>query len=425
MPSPRPPLFTFRFLALCLLMLLAYCNISVFYNLYPYMEQLGVPQAWRGTIISASSVATIAGFLLITPRIGVHSAPWVILAGIGLLVACGVGYLHVTGVPGLFALRIMNGAGIALVTASATTLLVAHIAPERSGQAFGVYSIAALLPYSIVPFVFDHLPVPLSSPAEGYAAMSLALAPAALLALALARGRCGRDAGPERAGAATMLKSLRTPQTALLLLMNIVYYLNFSSLFFLSKTLFAARGLGGVGVFFSIQTMVMLAIRVLGSRLFDEIQKPLLVLWCYGLTALGFGMLGATRGEGMAVATALVLGLGMGVGPPSMNALMFALSERRVQAVNSNLMVMALQAGNFLGPILGGAAVGLLGHDGFLGVGGLSCLVGMWLALLFLRRGWTGGAGREGKGLLDGGPGRKKDPANTPGALQGREKRTI
>ncbi len=122
MPGPRPPLFTFRFLALCLLMLLAYCNISVFYNLYPYLEQLGVPQAWRGAIIASSSVATIAGFLLITPRIAVHSAPWAILAGIGLLVACGVGYLHMTDVPGLFALRIMNGAGIALVTVAAVLI---------------------------------------------------------------------------------------------------------------------------------------------------------------------------------------------------------------------------------------------------------------------------------------------------------------
>jgi len=412
MPNPRPPLYTFRFLALCLFMLLAYCNISVFYNLYPYLEYLGVPQGLRGAIIASSSLATIAGFLVFTPRLNERTAPWAIFVGIGLLIGCGMGYLFETDVPGLFALRLMNGVGIALMTASATTLLVAHIAPERSGQAFGVYSIAALLPYSVVPFVFDHLPVPLASPAQGYALMSLALVPAAGVNLALlVQGRAaareaqraraaadfgGKDADRKSAkGVALMRSSLREGRTVLLLLLNMVYYLNFSALFFLSKSLFASRGLGGVGVFFSIQTVLMLVIRVLGSRLFDEVKKPLLVLWCYGLTALGFGMLWGTHGQGMMVATALVLGLGMGVGPPSLNALMYALSAPPVKAVNSNLMVMALQTGSFLGPILGGLAVGFLGVTGFLGVGLLANMGGMWLALYFLRRGWTGQLRRE------------------------------
>lgn len=396
MQNIRRPLYTFRFLALCLFMLLAYCNTSVFYSLYPYLESLGVPQGLRGPIISTSPLATIAAFLVFTPRLNESTAPWAIFVGIGLLICCGVGYLYETDVPGLFALRLMNGVGIALVTASATTLLVAHIPPERSGEAFGVHSMAGLVPYAIVPFVFDHLPMPLPSQAHSYAFMSLMLIPAAgvnLLLLREHKAQARRGAGQERRGGSgfgLMLASLRSRKTALMLLLNVVYCLNFSALFFLSKSLFASRGLGGVGVFFSIQTAVMFLVRLLGSRLIDEIKKPLLILWCFSLTALGFGMLQGTHGQGMVVASALVLGLGMGVGPPSLNALMYALSEPPVKAVNSNLMAMALQGGNFLGPILGGAAVGLFGQAGFLGVGFLANLGGVWLALDFLRRGWTG-----------------------------------
>lgn len=397
MQNRRPPLYTFRFLALCLFMLLAYCNTAVFYSLYPYLESLGVPQGVRGAIISASALATIAGYLAVTPRLNEATAPWAIFAGIGLLIGCGVGYLHVTGVPGLFALRIMNGVGVALLTASATTLLVAHIAPERSGQAFGVYSMAALLPFAVVPFVFDHLPVPLPSLAHGYAFMSLMLVPAAgvnLLLLRQGKAQAGRETGTDARGGGLgrLLAGLQNPRTARMLVLNVVYYINFSALFFLSKSLFASRGLGGVGLFFGIQTAVMFLVRLLGSRLFDEVKKPLLVLWCYGLTALGFGLLWGAQGHGLALASALVLGLGMGLGPPSLNALMYALSEPPLKAVNSNLMAMALQTGNFLGPILGGAAVGLFGQAAFLGVGLLANLGGVWLALDFLRRGWTGEA---------------------------------
>jgi len=399
MNPSRPPLLTFRFLALCLFMLLAYCNISVFYNLYPYLESLGVPQQLRGPIIGSSSLATIAGFLIFTPRQTEKNAPYAIFIGIAMLILCGVGYLFERDVPGLFALRLINGIGIALMSGSATTLLVAHIAPERSGQAFGVYSVAALVPYSIVPSVFDHIGWLLPSPAWGYAAMSLALVPAAVINLVLlrqSRAHKAKEPGKSRgAGYRAMLQSMRTRKTALMLLINAVYYLNFSALFFLSKSLFAERGLGNVGLFFSIQTVLMILIRVFASRLFDEVKKPLLILWCYGLTALGFGMLWGTYSQAMVVATALVLGLGMGVGPPSLNALMYALSDQPMKAVNSNLMVMALQAGNFLGPILGGVAVGFLGYPGFLAVGFAANLGGMWLAVKFLRWGWTGAPNAE------------------------------
>ncbi|PKN07100.1 MAG: MFS transporter [Deltaproteobacteria bacterium HGW-Deltaproteobacteria-8] len=380
-------------------MLLAYCNISIFYSLYPYLEDLGIAQQWRGLIISSSALATILCFLFVTPRLSERTAPRAVFAGIGLLIACGLAYLFVRHTLGLLVLRLFNGTGIALLTASAMTLLVGEIPPERSGQAFGFYSVAMLLPYSIVPALFDHVGGLLPGPEYGYALMSLALVPAALVNLALLRHGRGRVAaktpqavadGGQGVGFAAMLASARRPATGLLLLLNSVYYLNFSALFFLSKSLFASRDLGGVGLFFSIQTGLMLATRLAATRLFDEVSKPLLILWCYALTGLGFAMLWTTHSQAMVVATALVLGLGMGVGPPSLNALMFGLSEQRLKAVNSNLMVMALQAGSFLGPILGGVAVGILGYSGFLAVGLAANLGGIWLSLLFQRRGWTG-----------------------------------
>lgn len=390
----RPPLFTFRFLALCLFILLAYCNITVFYNFYTYLESLGVPQELRGAIIGSSSLATIIGFLIFTPSQSERNAPWAIFAGIAVLILCGAGYLFARGIWTLFALRLATGLGVALMNGSATTLLVAHIAPERSGQAFGLYSVAALVPYSIVPSLFDALGGLLPSPAWGYAGMAFALVPAALLNLVLMRqnAAAGRTRGASAGGVGwrAMLNSLRTRKTALTLLINMLYYLNFSALFFLAKSLFEARGLGGVGVFFSVQTALMMAIRVFAARLFDEVRKPLLIMWCFGLTALGFAVLWFADSRSAALFSALVIGLGMGVGPPSLNSLMYALSEPPLKAANSNLMVMALQAGNFLGPILGGAAVGVIGYPGFLLVGAAGNVLGLSISLLFLRWGWTG-----------------------------------
>jgi len=398
MNAPKPPLFTFRFLALCLFMLLAYCNISVFYNLYVYLEQIGIAQPLRGPIISCSSLATILCFLFASPYLTTRNAPWAIFLGLALLIGCGVAYLTVLSPSGMLALRLINGAGIYLLTASAMTLLVAHIPPERSGQAFGLYSVAALLPYSIVPAAFDSMGSLLASPAHGYAYMSMALIPAALVNLMLMlQDKRGSDrqttaqSGSKPAGLRAMFTNMRTPKIGLLLIINSVYYLNFSALFFLSKGLFTSRGLGGVGLFFSIQTCCMLLIRLFAARLFDEVDKLKLIVWCYGATAVGFGLLWGTQGIVMEIASALVLGLGMGVGPPSLNALMYSISEPKLKGVNSNLMVMALQLGSFFGPILGGIAVGMLGYAGFLAVGMLANIGGIGLSLHFRRKGWVNG----------------------------------
>jgi len=52
-------------------------------------------------------------------------------------------------------------------------------------------------------------------------------------------------------------------------------------------------------------------------------------------------------------------------------------------------MMLSLQSGSFLGPILGGAAVAAWGYGGFLLVGAAACLAGTALSL------GLGGAGAK------------------------------
>ena len=47
----------------------------------------------------------------------------------------------------------------------------------------------------------------------------------------------------------------------------------------------------------------------------------------------------------------------MGIGYPAINGLMFEVSVPRFRPLNANLMLFAVQAGYFLGPVVGGALV--------------------------------------------------------------------
>jgi MFS family permease len=386
MSSPaQPPLFSFEFISLCLLIFLAYCNISVFYSLYVYFEALGLPQSWRGLLIGSSSLATMAAYLATSPFLTRQNAARTAACGVVVLLGCGAAYLVAVSPEALLAVRLANGLGVALVSAGAMTLLVAVIPPSRSGQAFGVYSIAMLLPYSVVPPVFDWLSPQRIGYPQGYALVALALAPA-LVVLAVLRRHGAKHPG-EPAGAAVrptlaaMAANAAKRPIAQLLVVNAMYYLSFASLFFLAKSLFMARGLTGVGFFFSIQTGCMLLLRIFASRIFDAAPKIRLIRFCYAVTGGTFVLLAFAHGQGLAYLAAVLLGCGMGVGSPSLNAYMYELSEPAFKGLNANLMMLSLQGGSFLGPILGGAAVGAFGYDGFLLVGAGACALGLILSV--------------------------------------------
>ena len=379
---PNTLFFSFEFVSLCLLIFLSYCNISVFYSLYVYFEALGIPQSWRGLLIGASSLATMATYLTVSPFLTTRNAARAAALGILVLLGCGGAYLTASSPVALLAVRLANGLGVALVSAGAMTLLVAIIPPTRSGQAFGIYSVAMLLPYSVMPPLFDWLsPAHIGYP-QGYALVALALAPALAVLTAMGRRSRGREhAHGARPSLAAMAQNARKRPIAQLLAVNAMYYLSFAALFFLAKSLFQARGLAGVGVFFSIQTGCMIALRVFANRIFDVVPKIQLIRFCYVVTGATFLLLYASHTQGMAYLAAMLLGCGMGVGSPSLNAFMYDLSEPAFKGLNANLMMLSLQGGSFLGPILGGAAVAAYGYDGFLLVGAVASFTGTAMSL--------------------------------------------
>lgn len=383
-----PALFTPEFIGLCLLVFLIYCNITVFYNLYGFLAGIGIAPEWRGFLIGCSSLSTIALFLVAGPFLTRRNAPRWACLGAFLLLACGLSYGLARGVAAILAVRLVHGAAISLLTASCMTLLVSSIPPERGGQAFSFYSVAILLPYSIVPLVFDLLAPLLPSPAWGYGLMALLLLPAT----AVIRGidRRSRGGGPASASAPMgfrdMFANARRPPVALLLTGNAVYLVTFSSLFFMAKSLFQHLGHANVGSFFTIQMCGMIAVRVLANRVFDRIPKARLIRVSFALSAASFGVMAAATSLAMLYLAALVMGLGMGLGSPALYGLMFSVSEPRFKAVNSNLMMVALQIGNFLGPMLGAFSVHQLGFSGFLAVDALVSLLGVLLGFLLVSR---------------------------------------
>lgn len=354
-------LFTFEFVGCCLVAFLAVCNVSVFYNLFNYLQTLGVPAGLCGLVIGTYSLTAMVLYLLASPLLTVSSAPRTMMIGLVLMGACGIAYLFVHSFWGLMALRMLNGAGQFCTSGAVMTLFVSVIPVEKSGQAFGIYSMGMLFSYAAVPTVMDSLASFMPTPADGYAVATVSLLPAAWIVVRLNRRvkalPSSRVAKRERPSWADIGANVRRLPVLLLLLLNMSYVVNWGSLFFLFKGFAQQQGLSNVGVFFTAQMLSMIVVRLLAVRMFDAVNKIWLVGVCFLTVALGHLALDHLPGMWAVPVVGAFFGVGMGIGYPAINGLMFELSAPRFRSLNANLMLFAVQAGYFLGPVVGGALV--------------------------------------------------------------------
>jgi MFS family permease len=363
-------LLGFEFTSLCLIAFLAIANGTAYYDLFGHLASLGVPAALRGLVVGAYPLVAMLLYLLASPFLDARRAPRAMLAGIAILVAGGVSFLVVRSFWGLFLLRAACGAGGFLLGSGAMALLVTVIPADRSGEAFGIYSVAILAAYGVVPAAMDALVPRFTGVTQAYALAGLALLPAVGLVFALRRRihppPPGADGTPHLPSFADIRETLGSTRLRRVLALGVAYFANWSSLYYLFKGFATERGLGNVGAFFSVLTAVMIGIRLVGGRLFDRFDKARMATFSFGMIALGHLAL-AILPIGAAPLLAAFFGLGLGAGYPALNGLVFELSEPRFRPLNANLMMFAVQLGSFLGPAVGGALVARAGYPGYFG----------------------------------------------------------
>ena len=247
-------------------------------------------------------------------------------------------------------------------------LFVSVIPKEKSGQAFAIYSVAMLLSFGTVPAVMDALAPYIPTPPHGYAGATLMLVPAALVTWQIRRRRREQVDEAESKpfpGWPVIRANMAQLPVVLLLVLNLVYMLNWSSMLFLFKGFADQQGISNVGSFFTVMMGLMIVLRLLAGRLFDAIDKVWMLAATFAVIALGHLGLDHLPGAWAISLVALIFGLGMGMGHPSLNGLMLEVSAPRFRPLNANLMLFAVQAGYVLGPIVGGALVGRWGYHGY------------------------------------------------------------
>ncbi len=350
------------FLAINLQFALVTTIMAMFFAFSAYLAHLGVSPATAGFIISADALAALIVLPVIAPL--VHAAVarrWFVCGSLAFGAALFMAG-QVTSVPLLITARLLQGTGFIAVVSALIAMVVRYIPSDMSGRAFGLLSLVRLIPYAIIPPLFEVLNISASSfGALLTLAGGVVLVPIAVLMFPLSsRSAVAEDSQPP--GFSGMLESLRSPAVLLLLLSAMLFFIGYSGIFYYLKNFGAARGIANAGFFFSIATIIMILVRLFGGWLFDRCNKVALCVAGLLAVAVSYALLPLCASSSLLFLLAGVSGLGWGIAMPLQAAVMFDISALQARGMNQNLMIVMMQAGFFLGPLFGGWIISLYGY---------------------------------------------------------------
>jgi MFS family permease len=390
--KPVPRLFSFEFLSLCLILVAAFCNVSVFYSFYHYLGLIGIPVVWRGLLVGLEPMAAFGLRLFVLPWLHARNAYSLAMVSLVLLTVISWGYLPVASISGLIALRVAHGAVFVLLTSSVISLMVHFIPADRSGQGFSALSIATIIPYALIPPLTEYLLPHVRNEAHIYAGVSVFSVAGLFLMIAL-QGRIIAAMGRmdavlmHRPTLLEIRENFSRGAIVLLLVSMLFIYLAHATLFYFMKNLSLQMQVGNVGVFFTVSMITTISVRIFGAAILDRFNKTRLAAMVLCLLFLCFMVLPHTTTPLMYYLLAALYGASIGMAIPILNALLFSVSTPALRGLNTNMTLFAMDAGYFLTPYLGGVLIAYgAGFGALFCLAGLYFLAGLFLVLVFAAR---------------------------------------
>ncbi|WP_028313825.1 MFS transporter [Desulfatibacillum aliphaticivorans] len=363
----QAPLLTAPFVLLILAFFLGLCNMAVFFNFYACLIANGVEAGTAGFLLGLFSLTALIVRPFISPLIHPGNAlPWIGLGAAGMILCLG-GYTlsHETLIIGI--IRAAHGLSFVVMVTAVISSTVGVISPQKSGLAFGIMSIVNLLPFAIIPALVEFGLSHGLTQANIYmlAAASTALVFPLLLVIKRLHTRTSSAENGEKAipTRREIMNNFKRADIILALSLGAVAYLCFAIIFMFLKSYGPTIGVEKVSPFFALATVSMIGIRLASAALFDHWNKVRLCTGALIFVGLMFLLLQSTRSQWCFYASGALLGLGWGIAMPVIMAIVFNLSEPRLRAFNTNMMIEMVDLGYFLGPFLGGLVVSSYGYS--------------------------------------------------------------
>ena len=225
----------FEFIALNSITFFTYCNIAVFFEFHHYLDTLPIPPEWNGFLIVLFSFSALLVRPIVSPFITPkNSRKWMFISCCLLIGSLGL-YNFSTDFWSMTITRLIHGATYVTMGTAVISRIVAIIPQDRSSQAFGLLSVVSLLPYALVP--------PLLQPFSDYfGGFDGALNISALVMLInlpimvlLKDSEGALSSQKERYSFREIVSNLRESNISSLLIINMIVWTCFTTIFFFIK----------------------------------------------------------------------------------------------------------------------------------------------------------------------------------------------
>jgi MFS family permease len=383
-------LMSYEFCALCVVSLVCFCNLAIFYGFYNYLQYLNIDPHWRGPLLALEPLTALALRPYLSGILNLGNSTRAMRLGSGLAIMALLCYPFAESAPSIALVRVIHGAGY-VTLASGLMAAFTHFLPrDRVAQGFGLLSLTSLLPSALMPPFVETVTPFLPAPGWAYAMAAPLMLPAILLLAPLGRKSRALAAAlpPEdtrRPAWSEVLSGLREPGVLPLILGNFCLTSGHTIVYFFMKSWSLTIGAVNPGLFFTFANLATIAVRVLGMRSLDTLNPGraagLAMIFLAGLVPC-FGLatrMGLGSGEHALLYMAGLYGVALGLGMPMFNAAMYRVSQPKLRGTNTNLLLVALDAGFILGPVIGGwaLAAGLSLQSLFVVSGGLLLASGL------------------------------------------------
>jgi MFS family permease len=252
--------------------------------------------------------------------------------------------------PALFALRAFHGAAMGCFNTAAAVVVTDVIPRGRRGEGLGVFGMGSNLALAMGPFLSLGLLRRFSS------GPVFAVASAVTVVGALIGSAVGETGTRRKAPFALRPEKLFHGGAILpAILMGILAATHGGLVTFL-PLLAKARAAGNAGVFFTVEAVVLLAIRAKAGVLSDRWGRPQLIVPGMLLAAMAMPIVGRAHDEMALIWSAALYGLGFGMAQP---ALMALVADRSREAERARA-ITTFYTGWELGIGVGACALGYL-----------------------------------------------------------------
>ena len=338
--------------------------MAVFFQLHLYLRSLGINPEWFGFIIGADAMTGLCLQPILSVYLHSGNARKWMLTGIGGLVFALLLYKTALTLPSLIVVRVIQGAGFGFFIAAVMATVVDYIPPQKSGQAFGFFSLSRLIPFAIMPPILGALGntntyfVKLLQ----YGALCMVFSAGFVVFMKKSASGPAAVTRQRRYSIEDLRQNLRNRKAMVMLIVTLLLYSGYTTTFFFLKGYGVKIGIENAGLFFTIATGVMIAIRLLWGRLLDRFDKSFLTMGCMAELAICYACLPHILNMCLFYGVAAAFGLGWGIIMPLLHALIFDVSPPQFRGLKINLSVIMIQGGFFLGPFLGGLLLARWGY---------------------------------------------------------------